>query len=102
MLFYLIYFLLSPFLFLFIHFIKFFNQKIKEHIKNEKCLLKNVIREVSNVNRDDKDVLIFHATSAGEFEQLKPILQRLDRSKYFIIQTFTSPTIYNKEYLNNI
>ena len=47
-------------------------------------------------------MLLFHAASAGEFEQLKPILAEIDRTKFFIIQSFTSSTIYNKEKNNNI
>ena len=44
---------------------------------------------------EEIDVLIFHAATAGEYEQLKPILKKINRKKYFIIQSFTSPTIYN-------
>ena len=40
---------------------------------------------------------MFHAASAGEYEQIKPILRGINRSEFFIIQTFTSPTIYNVE-----
>ena len=47
-------------------------------------------------------ILIFHAASSGEYEQLKPILKRINREKYFIIQSFTSPTIYNKESKSNL
>tara|TARA_B100000959_G_scaffold278296_1_gene336343 strand:+ start:294 stop:1580 length:1287 start_codon:yes stop_codon:yes gene_type:complete len=97
MLFYFIYFFISPLLFFTIYIYKFFNKKISTHFKNEKVSINNVIRKLSSVNRAKQDVLIFHAASAGEFEQLKPILKRINRSKYFIIQTFTSPTIFEKE-----
>ena len=41
--------------------------------------------------------MIFHAASAGEFQQLKPILKTVDRDKYYIIQSFMSPTIYEQK-----
>ena len=37
---------------------------------------------------------MFHAASAGEYEQLKPILRGIDRTNFFIVQSFTSPSIY--------
>tara|TARA_B100001029_G_C15035891_1_gene440106 strand:+ start:500 stop:1651 length:1152 start_codon:yes stop_codon:yes gene_type:complete len=43
-----------------------------------------------------KNPVVFHAASAGEFEQIKPLL-RAHKSNNSIIQTFFSPTIYNKE-----
>ena len=102
MIFYSFYFLLSPLLFLFIHFLKFFDKKIKDHIKHEDASFNNVLDMLSSVNRNEKKVLIFHAASAGEFEQLKPLLQKINREKYFVIQSFTSPTIYNKESTNDL
>ena len=102
MFFYLVYFFLSPFFFLLIHIIKFFNSKIYNHIKYEKESFYNVLNSISKINRNEKKILIFHAASAGEFEQLKPILTKISRNKYFIIQSFTSPTIYNKESLNKL
>ena len=97
MLFYFFYFLLSIPLFILIHIYKFFNKKIYNHFKKEASSFKNVLEKLSYIDRKNIDVLIFHAASAGEFEQLKPILKRINRSKYFIIQTFTSPTIFEKE-----
>ena len=48
-------------------------------------------------NSSGKDIIIMHAASAGEFEQLKPLLRKINKDKYFIIQTFLSPTIYEAE-----
>ena len=47
MVFYLVYFFLSPFLFLLIHIIKFFNLKIYNHIKYEKESFYNVLNSIS-------------------------------------------------------
>ena len=33
----------------------------------------------------NKKKLLFHAASAGEYEQLKPILTKIDRKIYFVI-----------------
>ena len=101
MLIYIIYIAISPFLFFFLHIIRFFNPKINRHFRLYKKRFKKTIN-VTNNNRD-KEILIFHAASAGEFEQIKPILNALkNRKKYFIIQTFTSPTVYEKEKDNTL
>ena len=38
--------------------------------------------------------MLFHAASAGEFEQLVPILDLIDKNKFYIVQSFFSPTIF--------
>lgn len=45
----------------------------------------------------EKECIVFHAASGGEFEQLKPLLPKVNRKKYYIVQTFYSATIYRKE-----
>ena len=65
-----------------------FNKKIRERLFTGKMI--NAITKNSN------KPIIFHAASAGEFEQIKPFLRERNSSN-FIIQTFFSPTIYNKE-----
>ena len=97
MLFYFIYFLFTPILFSSVYIAQFFNKKISQHIKDENKTIHNVLEKLSTIDRNKTKVLLFHAASAGEFEQLKPILKKIDRTKYFLIQTFTSPTIYKKE-----
>ena len=91
---YLIYLALSPLLWCLLFIGSIFNKKIRQnffHAKSTICAAKNKILKT------DKTVLLFHAASAGEFEQLKPILTKIDRTQYFLVQSFTSPTIYNKE-----
>ena len=90
---YFLYLLFSPLLILFIHFYKFFNKKLFNHLKNERKIFYKALN-----NRDHtKKLLIFHAASAGEFEQLRPLLKKIDRKKYYILQTFMSPTIYEQQ-----
>jgi len=91
---YLIYLALSPLVWCLLFIGSIFNQKIRQnffHAKSSICAAKN------KISKTDKTVLLFHAASAGEFEQLKPILTKIDRTKYFLVQSFTSPTIYNQE-----
>ena len=102
MIIYFIYFLLSLFLFVIINFLKFFNIKISQHINNYSSSLKNVLDAIKIIDRKKTTILLFHAASAGEFEQLKPILSKINREKYYIVQSFTSPTIFNKEYNSDL
>ena len=85
---YILYFLLSPIIFLCLMVSALFNKKIRERLFTGKMI--NAITKNSN------KPIIFHAASAGEFEQIKPFLRERNSSN-FIIQTFFSPTIYNKE-----
>ena len=93
MIIYFLYLSLTPLLFLIIFFSKFFNKKIFIRLKNEKKIFRSLLENIDYT----KKILIFHAASAGEFQQLKPILKTIDRDKYYIIQSFMSPTIYEQE-----
>ena len=99
MLLYIIYLLLSPFFWLILLLSSLFNYKVRHNFFHSKSTIKLAEKKRTKTS---KTVLLFHAASAGEFEQLKPILAEIDRTKYFIIQSFTSPTIYSKEKNNNI
>lgn len=48
--------------------------------------------------RGTKPIILLHAASAGEFEQLVPILQGLDRDRFFVLLSFMSPTIFRKQW----
>ena len=95
---YFLYLIISPLLFVCIHIYKFFNKKLFKHLKNEKYIFQNLIHKIDR----KKKLLIFHAASAGEFEQLKPILKKINRNQYYVLQTFTSPTIYEKQKQNEL
>ena len=99
MLIYIIYLLFSPFFWLILFISTFFNYKVRQNFFHSKSTIK--IAKKKRI-QTSKIVLLFHAASAGEFEQLKPILAEIDRTKFFIIQSFTSSTIYNKEKNNNM
>ena len=90
----LLYWLFSPILWFIIILSSFFNPKIRHHWLNEK---KTWLSAQKICTKNNKIIVLFHASSKGEFEQLKPILKKIDREKFFILQTFFSPTIYRIE-----
>ena len=89
---YLIYLALSPLLWCLLFIGSIFNKKIRQNFFKAKS---TIYATKNKILKTDKSVLLFHAASAGEFEQLKPILNKIDRTKYFIVLSFTSQTIYN-------
>jgi len=74
-----------------------FNSKIRSNYYNSYKQIFKLLKLSYDIKNSNKKVLMFHAASTGEYEQIKPILRGLNRNKFFIIQTFTSPTIYNIE-----
>jgi len=92
---YIFYIICSPLLYLILHVAKFISPKIFDHLAVEKKLTRELKEKIKQIN--NKKILLFHAASAGEFEQIKPILRQLNKNNFFIIQSFTSPTIYHKE-----
>ena len=87
---YILYLILSPIIYLILLFSIPFNSKIRDHWLNQKKTFNEAKK------RKYKNPIIIHAASAGEFEQVKPLLLEYNK-KTPIIQTFFSPTIYNKE-----
>jgi 3-deoxy-D-manno-octulosonic-acid transferase len=71
-----------------------FNEKAKEFTRGRKNLFNNL----SNSIRQNKAPLIWvHCASLGEFEQGRPIIEKLKREfpQYKILLTFFSPSGYN-------
>tara|TARA_B110000438_G_scaffold37880_1_gene37676 strand:- start:2057 stop:3313 length:1257 start_codon:yes stop_codon:yes gene_type:complete len=93
---FLFYIILSPIILGLILFSSVFNQKIRSHLWDGKKSVKSA-RSKIDLSSEGKKIILFHAASAGEYEQLKPILKEVDRSQYFTILTFFSPTIFEKE-----
>lgn len=96
MLIFLFYIILSPIIWVLILFSSIFNAKIRKHLWEGRKSVKSAKSKI-NVFVKDKEIILFHAASAGEYEQLKPILKAIDRDKYFVLLTFFSPTIFEKE-----
>jgi len=88
---YFLYFIFSPIIFIILIGSSLFNKKINEHLRKQKKTIEKVLE------KNLKNPIIIHAASAGEFEQIKPLLENRKKIITPIIQTFFSPTIYNKE-----
>ena len=93
---YIIYLVLTPVLWGLTLLAGAFNKKIRTRLLQQSSVRRKAL---ANVRRDrgSRTLILFHAASAGEFEQLKPVLARVDRERYFILQTFYSPTIFSEE-----
>jgi len=72
------------------------NRKIRTRLLQQSSVRRKALAKVRR-DRGARTLILFHAASAGEFEQLKPVLARIDRERYFILQTFYSPTIFSEE-----
>ena len=96
MIFYLLYWLLAPILWILLLLACLFNTKIRHHWLTENNSWKSAEKKIRK-DGSKKIVVLFHAASAGEFEQLKPVLKVMDRNRFFILQSFFSPTIYESE-----
>ena len=91
-----LYVVLSPAIWLLAIPLLLLTRKGRLRVRETRPLYRAALRKLRE-RRDARPVLLFHAASAGEFEQLKPLLRRLDRNAYFVFQTFFSPTICVRE-----
>ena len=83
-----------PTLFLILQILGFFNQKVKKGIVGRKRVFEELIIATRQLNLDRKNVW-FHSASLGEFEQAKPIIEKLkEEQNVNIIITFFSPSGY--------
>lgn len=75
----------------FLRIIALFNKKIKLFVQGRK----QIFHKLSSINKNDK-VIWLHASSLGEFEQGRPIIEQLKKqfSNYKIVVTFFSPSGY--------
>ena len=93
---FLCYIILSPIILGLILFSSIFNAKIRTHLWDGRKSVNSAKSKIT-LSAKNKEIILFHAASAGEYEQLKPILKEIDRAKYFVLLTFFSPTIFEKE-----
>lgn len=71
-----------------------FNKKVKRGLQARKRLFENLIIDLADLDRSKK-MIWFHSASMGEFEQAKPIIQKLkENHNVNIIITFFSPSGY--------
>ncbi len=83
-----------PFFYLFMKFAGLFNPKVQKGIKDRKRLFENLFLSLTELDRKKK-IVWFHSASLGEFEQAKPIIQKLKSERDVnILATFFSPSGY--------
>ena len=83
-----------PLLILFFRIASLFNSKIKMGLKDRKRLFENLIIDLTGLDRKKK-MIWFHSSSMGEFEQAKPIIQKIkSENDINLIVTFFSPSGY--------
>ena len=99
MIIYIIYIILSPLLYILLLISLIFNSKIRLRFFSYSKLFNNTITEI---NKTDKKIILFHAASNGELEQLKPFFREIDRDKYFILLTISSPSCIDSIYNNDV
>lgn len=87
-------FLLLPALYVALRFAGIFNKKIRTGIIGRKRVYEELILNATNINKNKK-LVWFHSSSLGEFEQAKPIIERLKQDKDVnVLITFFSPSGY--------
>lgn len=75
-------------------FLALVNKKIRVGLQDRKKLFENLIIDLTGINRKKK-MIWFHSASMGEFEQAKPIIEKLKSERDVnIIITFFSPSGY--------
>ncbi|HOJ37892.1 MAG TPA: glycosyltransferase N-terminal domain-containing protein [Ignavibacteriales bacterium] len=92
-----IYNLLLPVLFSIFKIIGFFNKKVRDTIKARKNLMKSLRQQAKSLDKEKKIIWV-HSASMGEFEQAKPLIEKLyHEGKHNIVVTFFSPSGYENQ-----
>ena len=87
--------LFLPVLFAVIKTASLLNPKIQRGIRGRKRIFEELIINSQKLDRSKK-IIWFHSSSLGEFEQAKPIIQKLkDEKGINVIITFFSPSGYD-------
>lgn len=72
----------------------FGNEKAKKWRDGRKYVFENLEKEVSK----EKDLIWFHCASVGEFEQARPLIEKINAKKeFFILLSFFSPSGYESK-----
>ena len=83
-----------PLLKIIVYTLSIFNHKIREGIRGRRRLFENLIINQTDLDRD-KRTIWFHSSSMGEFEQAKPIIEKIKQNvEVNIVVTFFSPSGY--------
>lgn len=83
-----------PALYLLLRFAGLFNSKIRRGIIGRKRVYEQLILNAAAIDKTKK-LIWFHSSSLGEFEQAKPIIEKLKKEKNVnVLITFFSPSGY--------
>jgi len=95
LIFYIFYnYIVLPLLYVALRFTGLFNKKIRAGILGRKRVYEELILSATSINKNKK-LIWFHSSSLGEFEQAKPIIERLKQEKNInVLVTFFSPSGY--------
>jgi 3-deoxy-D-manno-octulosonic-acid transferase len=86
--------LFIPLLYLALKFISLFKPKIRKGIRGRKRIFEELILNKISLNQSKK-IIWFHSSSLGEFEQAKPIIEKLKKeTDTIIVVSFFSPSGY--------
>ncbi len=69
-----------PSLYLLLRFAGMFNSKVRRGIQGRKRVYEKLILDAAAIDKS-KRLVWFHSSSLGEFEQAKPIIERLKKEK---------------------
>lgn len=87
-------YLILPLLYAALRFAGLFNKKIRTGILGRKRVYEKLILSATSINKSKK-LIWFHSSSLGEFEQAKPIIEKLKQEKDVnVLITFFSPSGY--------
>lgn len=88
-------YLFIPIFFGILYFLSLFNEKIKRGIVERKSEKENLPGKIAVLDVSKKNIW-FHSSSLGEFEQAKPIIEKLvEEEEVNIIVSFFSPSGYD-------
>ncbi len=89
--------IILPLFFAVLRILGLFNSKVRKGLKGRERLIENLIIEYNGINKAKK-IVWFHSSSMGEFEQAKPIIEKLNELNiYTILVTFFSPSGYENQ-----
>lgn len=72
-----------------------FNDKAKDWTQGRKEWAADLSKEAAKIDRDKKTIW-FHVSSLGEFEQGRPVMEKLKEEGNNLVLTFYSPSGYNE------
>jgi len=101
MIIYILYIILSPIIWILLLVSTILNKKIRLRFFSYKKLFHHTANQINQTN---KKIILFHAASNGELEQLKPFFREINRDKYYILLTISSPSCIssiNKEEIDS-